>query len=123
MTATETLMIRVDKLPEDFQQILCDLTMEIVGDEFVVPQIVPCRMIRLASLRKEALEEARKWNRSDFHSALTMVDTLDAGRSLPPLIVRGDSLIDGFHRTFALLFCGREEFAAIDLDLLKREMP
>lgn len=88
--------------PEDFQTVLFDYLQDIGYAD--MPATVPVKSVPAAPYlaQARAMPYASGDQRSDPNYLAQLKAHAKAGNELPPLIVRGDALLDGRHRLLAL---------------------
>jgi hypothetical protein len=104
--------------PEDFQVLLFDYLEDMGIHEF--PTTIPVKLVPIGPL----LRQARQWeygtgdNRADPSYQSDLTAYMDSGGKMPPLLVRGNKLLDGRHRLLALAGKAKNVYV-IDLNDLK----
>lgn len=104
----------VESLPDDFQQLLADWYSELFNEDLTLPS-VPSRGYSLTLFSSILAAEQQHWIADDWAKTECYVHALHAGVRFPPLLVIDGKMVDGFHRTAALLFLRRNHFEVIEL--------
>lgn len=107
--------------PQDFCVLLADLIWEETnwGDIDSLPDLVP-ELRSVATYRDEVLQNWDHYDLRDFEKVRAFLDSLCNDReSIPPLIVSGDFLRDGYHRVSAMFLAGIDSWPVIDLDQIQ----
>ena len=100
-----------DQWPEDFQVILFDYLEQLGFEEF--PESVPVKMVPIQPLLDQA--QAMEYDPGDerakpeYQAGITSY--AQGGGKMPPLIIRGNELLDGRHRLRAL--AGRAQVVSV----------
>lgn len=103
----ERIEIAFDALPDDMQQLIYDLWVEVKGDDADLPALFAVRDIPL-----DAFPETRftPGDRGPDH-AMAMED------DLPPVIVSNGTWVDGRHRVYRAKKKGLQTIEALELGL------
>lgn len=107
-----TRLRQVAEFSEDFQQYLADQVSERLGLE--LPNSVRVFRRPLRVYRGQVHMQLETWEPRDWGGMLDFLFIEDPW-SVPPLIVQGDELLDGYHRVTAMYLAGVTHWEVVNL--------
>jgi hypothetical protein len=87
--------------PEDFQAELATLIEERYTEKGLVPTAC-CSEVPLRDYLPQLRAHARTWDEEDHEKAFWLVKPMQEANGVPPLVIVGGDVVDGFYRLRAM---------------------
>jgi hypothetical protein len=100
--------------PEDFQTELEMLIDRRYTQNGLTP-VACCSEVKLADYLPQLRAQSLVWDEEDHEKAFWLVKPMQSGRTVPPLVVIGGDVVDGFYRLRAMELGNIETWPAVFL--------